>query len=54
MKAVIEFVKNKKCNICGSIDSNVKDDKPFLIQIDFIRICKDCLDELWKMSEGIE
>ena len=54
MNAIVEFVKNKKCNFCSSPNDEVRDQKPFLLQVNFIRICKDCIDELWKKSEGIE
>ncbi len=54
MNAIVEFVKNKKCNLCSSMDDSVDDSRPFLIQVNFIRICKACIDKMWKMSEGIE
>lgn len=54
MEAVIEFIKNKKCNFCSSQDDSVRDERPFLVQVNFLRICKDCIDKLWKLSEGIE
>jgi hypothetical protein len=52
MEAVIEVIKNSKCNFCGNM---YKDEtKPFLLQVNFLRICKDCIDEIWKISEGIK
>lgn len=54
MNAIVEFEKNKECNFCSPDKDGNPVIKPFLIQVNFLRICKDCLDKLWKISEGIE
>jgi hypothetical protein len=54
MKAIIEYVRNKECNFCSPNEKGEPVIKPFLVQVNFLRICKDCIDKLWKLSEGIE
>lgn len=47
MKAEIKFEKDEVCNFC-------LENKPFLVRINNLRFCKDCIDIIYKKSEGIE